>query len=111
MCVSDRRTFSIQAPEIVTLYALDVSPTLIRHTIRQRFEKNRYVTDPRVIDVLQLKSRQEYQETMNCWKQMDHVMGIMLQPRDTSQKTFLQKFYEGAFRHRSLLILMSAKNR
>ncbi|KAF8889084.1 hypothetical protein BD779DRAFT_1439538 [Infundibulicybe gibba] len=83
------------APEIVSLYALNVSPAVIRHSIRQRFEKNRYVTDPRAIDVLLLKSRQEYQETMNCWKQTDHIMGILLQSKDRPQRTFLQKFYEG----------------
>ncbi|KAF5376063.1 hypothetical protein D9615_007688 [Tricholomella constricta] len=83
------------APEIVELYALNVSPAYIRHSIRARFEKNRFVTDPRAIDVLLLKSRQEYQETMNCWKQTDHILGILLQPQTRPQKTFLQKFYEG----------------
>ncbi|TFK72362.1 NdufA6 NADH-ubiquinone oxidoreductase 14.8 kDa subunit [Pluteus cervinus] len=83
------------APEVVSLYALNVSPTLIRHSIRERFEKNRYVTDPRAIDVLILKGRQEYQETLNCWKQNDHIMGILLQSKEKPQKSFLQKFYEG----------------
>ncbi|KAG5642705.1 hypothetical protein DXG03_002308 [Asterophora parasitica] len=83
------------APEIVELYALNVSPAFIRHSIRQRFEHNRYVTDPRAIDVLLLKSRQEYQETMNCWKQTDHILGVLLQDRTRPQKTFLQNFYEG----------------
>jgi NADH dehydrogenase (ubiquinone) 1 alpha subcomplex subunit 6 len=84
-----------QAPEIVDLYALNVSPAYIRHCIRQQFENNRYVTDQRAIDVLLLKGRQEYQETMNCWKQIDHIMGIMLKPQERTQRTFLQKFYEG----------------
>jgi len=54
------------------------------------------VTDQRAIDVLLLKGRQDYQETMNCWKQIDHVLGITLEPQDRPQRTFLQKFYEGA---------------
>ncbi|KAG6857022.1 hypothetical protein H0H87_010694 [Tephrocybe sp. NHM501043] len=83
------------APEIVELYALNVSPAVIRHSIRERFEINRHVTDARAIDVLLLKGRQEYQETMNCWKQTDHVMGVLLQPQTRPQKTFLQRFYEG----------------
>ncbi|KAF4612068.1 hypothetical protein D9613_003880 [Agrocybe pediades] len=83
------------APEICTIYALDVSPDYVRHAIRQRFERNRNVTDQRAIDVLLLKSRQDYQETMNCWKQIDHVLGITLEPQDRPQRTFLQKFYEG----------------
>ncbi|KAF8654749.1 hypothetical protein AX16_003404 [Volvariella volvacea WC 439] len=83
------------APEIVSLYALNVSPAFVRHSIRQKFEKNRYVTDPKVIDVLLLKGRQEYQETMNCWKQNDHIMGILLESKERPQKSFLEKFYEG----------------
>ncbi|KAF7297270.1 hypothetical protein MIND_00960200 [Mycena indigotica] len=83
------------APEIVSQYYLDASPTQLRHAIRLRFEANRHVTDVRAIDVLLLKSRQEYQETMNMWKQPDHIYGIMLQPRERPQRTFLQKFYEG----------------
>ncbi|KAG6825460.1 hypothetical protein H0H92_003641 [Tricholoma furcatifolium] len=83
------------APDICELYALNVSPLAIRYAIRERFEKNRHVTDPRAIDVLLLKGRQEYQETMNCWKQSEHIMGILLQPQTPPQKTFLQRFYEG----------------
>ncbi|KAJ7607375.1 NdufA6 NADH-ubiquinone oxidoreductase 14.8 kDa subunit [Roridomyces roridus] len=83
------------APEVVNQYALDVSPTEIRHAIRMRFEANRNVSDVRVIDVLMLKSRQEYQETMNMWKQPDHIYGILLKPKERPSRTFLQKFYEG----------------
>ena len=86
----------IQAPEIVSLYALNVSPAYVRHCVRQHFEQNRYVSDTRVIDVLVQKGQQEFQETMNCWKQLDHIMGILLQPKGRPPRTFLQKFYEGA---------------
>lgn len=90
-------TIDVQAPEIISLYTLNVSVPFVRHAIRQRFENIRQVTDPRAIDVLLLKYRQDYQETMNIWKQRDHVMGILLEPRDRPQRTFLQKFYEGMF--------------
>ncbi|KAH9943762.1 NdufA6 NADH-ubiquinone oxidoreductase 14.8 kDa subunit [Amylocystis lapponica] len=83
------------APEICSIYALNVSPAYVRHAIRQRFEEHRYVTDTRAIDVLVQKGQLEYQETMNLWKQNDHVLGILLQPKERSQRTFLQKFYEG----------------
>lgn len=87
--------FVSQAPEICSLYSLSVNPPYVRQAIRRRFEENRYVSDLRVIDRLLLKSRQEYQETLNLWKQKDHVMGKLLLPRDRPQRTFLQKFYEG----------------
>ncbi|KAF8501981.1 NdufA6 NADH-ubiquinone oxidoreductase 14.8 kDa subunit [Gautieria morchelliformis] len=83
------------APEIVSLYALTISPTLIRQRIREEFERNRYVTDVRVVDRLILKWRQEYQETMNCWKQEPHIMGMLLQPKERPKEAFLQKFFQG----------------
>ncbi|KAG9125952.1 cystathionine beta-synthase [Ceratobasidium sp. 392] len=86
------------APEIVAIYGLNVPPSLIRLRVREKFEQYRYVTDPAVIDVLLHKGRQEYQETMNCWKQEPHIMGSLL--RDSHEgsavgQTFLQKFYSG----------------
>ncbi|KAF8578893.1 NdufA6 NADH-ubiquinone oxidoreductase 14.8 kDa subunit [Ramaria rubella] len=83
------------APEIVSLYGLTVTPTLIRQRMREEFERNRYVDDIRVIDRLALKWQQEYQETMNCWKQEPHILGMLLQPKDRPRETFLQKFYKG----------------
>lgn len=86
-----------QAPEICALYTLQVSPQYVRQQIRRRFEESRHVTDLRVINHLLLKGRQEYQETMNFWKQKDHVMGKLLAPRGRPPRTFLQKFYEGVW--------------
>ncbi|TFY70779.1 hypothetical protein EVG20_g2232 [Dentipellis fragilis] len=85
------------APEICTLYSLDVTAPYVRAAIRREFERNRYVTDVKVIDILLLKGRQEFQETMNCWKQEPHVLGLLLESnfKDRPQRTFLQKFYEG----------------
>ena len=91
--LSPQRAF--QAPEICTLYCLDVPPSAVRAVIRQRFEKNRYVSDPKVIDLLIHKSRQDYQEAVNFWKQEPHVLGPFLSNRDRPHRTFLQKFYEG----------------
>ena len=84
-----------QAPEIVSLYAIPATPSYVRHCIRQKFEANRHVTDPRAIEVLIHKSRQDLQESLNCWKQTDHVMGILLKVDERPQRTFLQKFFEG----------------
>lgn len=84
------------APEICSLYVLDVSPARFRYSIRQKFENNRSVTDLRAIDVLIHKSRQDYQETVNLWKQNDHILGLFLADEgQKAPKTFLQKFYEG----------------
>jgi hypothetical protein len=87
----------LQSQEVVDIYAINVSAAQIRHAIRRRFEQNRHITDPRAIDVLLLKGWQEYQETMNLWKQRDHILGILLEDQGASRppRSFLQKFYEG----------------
>jgi len=41
---------------------------MIRVKKRADFERHREITDLNVVDMLIFKSRQEYQETMNCWK-------------------------------------------
>ncbi|THG96841.1 hypothetical protein EW026_g5059 [Hermanssonia centrifuga] len=83
------------APEIISIYTLNVTVPFFRQCIRRRFEENRYVSDTRSIDHLVLRGRQEYQETMNFWKNTDHIMGILLAPKGRPQRSFLQKFYEG----------------
>ena len=77
------------------MYALNVSVPYFRQRIRAKFEENRHVSDVRLINQLTLRGRQEWQETVNFWKQNDHIMGALLQPTGRPPRTFLQKFYEG----------------
>lgn len=102
------KKINYQAPEICTLYALNVSPTYLRHVIRQKFERNRSVTDPKIIDVLIAKERMEYQETMNCWKMNDQLLGLLLQPDGGKpvDGTFLERFYQGERRFLSFLFIL-----
>ncbi|GJJ09366.1 hypothetical protein Clacol_003588 [Clathrus columnatus] len=83
------------APDIVAMYGLPVTPAFIRRRIREEFERNRYIEDVRIIDRLLLKGQQEYQETMNVWKQEPHILGILLQPKERPHKSFMEKFFEG----------------
>lgn len=53
------------------------------------------MTDLQVLNHLLLKGRQEYQETMNFWKQREHVLGRLITPRGRPARSFLEKFYEG----------------
>lgn len=62
------------APEICTLYALNLSPAVLRAKFRTAFEANRGVKDIAVYDLLLHKGYVEYQETVNMWKQQSHVM-------------------------------------
>ncbi|RSH94542.1 hypothetical protein EHS25_004346 [Saitozyma podzolica] len=81
---------------IVALYALNISPSWVRLKIRQDFERNRAINDLKIIDMLLLKNQQEFQETMNCWKQEPHLMHWFKQYEDPQPpQTFLDKFYAG----------------
>ena len=42
---------------------------MVRLKVRQDFERNRYIDNLDVINVMLLKNQQEYQEVMNGWKQ------------------------------------------
>ncbi|WVW80026.1 hypothetical protein I302_101999 [Kwoniella bestiolae CBS 10118] len=89
------RAWYRSAPDIVQLYALNVSPSLVRLKFRQDFERNRdTITDLSVMNIMLLKNQQEYQETMNAWKQEPHVMQWFKRFDDPAPpKTFLEKFY------------------
>lgn len=70
------RDFYRSAPEICALYALDVPPSTLRAKYRELFERNRHIDDLAVIDVLLHKGRVDFQETINAWKQIPHIMKI-----------------------------------
>ncbi|KAF7723199.1 hypothetical protein EC973_002274 [Apophysomyces ossiformis] len=90
------RKWQKSVPEIVRLHELDLPSSALRAKIREQFEQHRYVEDLGVKDVLLAKGQMEYQETMNVWKQTNHIMNYFAKeeapPKPT---TFLEKFYEG----------------
>lgn len=73
------RDYYRSAPEICTLYALDVPPSTLRAKIRTKFEERKHITDMAVLDVMLHKGRVDYQETMNAWKQLPQVMKLFAQ--------------------------------
>ncbi|RUS23073.1 hypothetical protein BC937DRAFT_92736, partial [Endogone sp. FLAS-F59071] len=90
------RNWQKAAPEIVTMYELDIPATAIRAKIREEFERNRFVDDVAVTDILIFKGQAEYQETVNLWKQTTHVMRYFAKDEAPPKPaTFLEKFYEG----------------
>ncbi|GAK65061.1 NADH dehydrogenase, alpha subcomplex, subunit 6 [Moesziomyces antarcticus] len=88
------RNFYRSAPEICALYALDVPPSTLRAKFRTQFEKNKAIKDVAVLDVMLLKAQQEYQETMNGWKQVPHIMKWFADEEAPARpEGFLEKFY------------------
>ncbi|KAF8476946.1 hypothetical protein BDZ91DRAFT_687932 [Kalaharituber pfeilii] len=92
------REWQRAAPEICKLYLLDIPVSAVRSKIRQEFERHRYVKQLPVVDVLLLQSQKEYQETLNYWKQLSHVMKYFRAEEDPTAKvsqSFMQNFLEG----------------
>ncbi|EJU00238.1 NADH dehydrogenase 1 alpha subcomplex subunit 6 [Dacryopinax primogenitus] len=92
------RDFYRAAPEICDLYAIDIPPSLVRARFRQEFERNKHISDVKVLDVLLLKGRQEYQEIMNTWKMRAQLLALIMAPieRQGEHPTgFLDAFYSG----------------
>ncbi|CAG8529000.1 4812_t:CDS:2 [Gigaspora margarita] len=89
------RDWQRAAPKIVQSYLLDFPVATARAKIREEFEKNRYVSDLKVIDVLIFKGHAEYQETLNSWKMDTHIMRYFSKEESPPKpEGFLEKFYE-----------------
>ncbi len=79
-------------------YGIPYTTPDVRRRIRIEFERNRYIDDLNLVNIILLKGRQEYDETVNEWKQPNHVMQIMedCQARDSKKPaTFMEDFYSG----------------
>ena len=90
----------MQGPEIQQMYSLNMPVSAIRTKLRQEFERNRYVNQLKTVDVLIFQSHSEYQETMNYWKQLNHVMKYFRgeeDPKARVPKNFISGFLEVGF--------------
>ncbi|PSS10665.1 hypothetical protein M430DRAFT_127009 [Amorphotheca resinae ATCC 22711] len=86
------------APEIQTMYSLNMPVSALRTKIRQEFERHRYVKQIGVVDVLLFQSHSEFQETLNYWKQLPHVLKYFRTEEDPKAKrpeNFMHAFLEG----------------
>jgi len=86
------------APEIQTMYSLNMPVSALRTKMREEFERHRYVKQLDVVDVLLFQSHAEFQETLNYWKQLPHVLKYFRheeEPTSRLPKNFMQGFLEG----------------
>ncbi|KAK0100062.1 hypothetical protein ONS96_008000 [Cadophora gregata f. sp. sojae] len=94
----DRANDPWQAPEIQTMYSLSIPVPALRTKMRQEFERHRYVNQIQVVDTLLFQSHAEYQETLNYWKQLPHILKYFRAEEDPTShrpKNFMNGFLEG----------------
>lgn len=86
------------APEIQSMYSLNMPVSALRTKMRQEFERHRYVDKLPVVDVLLFQSHAEFQETLNYWKQVPHVLKYFRAEEDPKARLpadFMNGFLEG----------------
>ncbi|PNF26688.1 NADH dehydrogenase [ubiquinone] 1 alpha subcomplex subunit 6 [Cryptotermes secundus] len=84
-----------QIPYVVMDYDIPKSVEQCRVKLREEFEKNRHVTDIRVIDMLVIKGQMELKETVEIWKQKGHIMTYFKETVEPKPTDFLSKFLAG----------------
>lgn len=96
--VKSYREWLRSAPEIQNMYSLNMPVSALRTKIREEFERHRYVNQLPVVDMLLTQSHMEYQETLNYWKQLPHILKYFRADEDPNArlpKNFMASFIEG----------------
>jgi len=83
-------------PYMVLEYDLPKNEAQCRAKMREEFEKNRFVKDVRVIDLLVIKGQMELVDTVKRFKQKGHVMAYFKTTIDPKPDDFLSKFFTGS---------------
>lgn len=84
-----------QIPQIGIDYELPKNQDACRKKLKEMFLKNKHVKDIRVIDLLVIKGQMELKETVQIWKQKNHLMNYWANTVEPKPKDFMGKFLDG----------------
>lgn len=81
------------------MYDIDAPTSVVRTKLRQQFERNRFVKDINVRNILLAQGHMEFQETVNFWKQEPHVLKYFDDYKATKVEkkpdNFVRRFIKG----------------
>lgn len=80
------------------MYSLNKPVSELRTKMRQEFERHRYVNQLPVVDMLLFQNHAEFQEMLNYWKQLPHVLKYFRKeenPQARLPNNFMTGFLEG----------------
>ena len=84
-----------QIPLIQENFTLEYNRTQCVAKLKEKFRENSHVRDPRAIDLLVFKGRQELDECVYTWKQRTHILRYFQDTKRKPVTKFMDKFNQG----------------
>lgn len=84
-----------QAPKMQLDYRVQKSALQIREKIKELFMRNKAITDIRAIDMMVVRGRAEFHDTLHMHKQSIHFMHYWRQTEEPRPTDFMGKFLDG----------------